>query len=178
MKAGKPRPGPDPQVDCLKAKLVDGAGTPLPGVQLIWSSRFMDGGMASDDKGIVKLAGGGVAIGGPPFMLRLAQVRGKERTYSGELDRVRGGVATVTLQPLHAITGTVKRGTEAVERFHIVGVGPGKRPYAYAGTVADGRYTVLLPRGACRVAIGTVDGELHTRTLDVQGPADAPLELK
>ncbi|MHC4957903.1 MAG: carboxypeptidase-like regulatory domain-containing protein [Planctomycetota bacterium] len=175
---GKLLAGPDPRIDCVKARLVDGAGTPLPGVQLTFSSRFMDGGLGSDDKGIVKLVGGGVAIGGPPFLLRLGNLRGKEQAFTGALKKVWGGVAIVELQPLHAVTGTVKRGDAAVEHYRIVAVGPGPTPRVFSGTVADGRYTILLPRGACRLVVGTADGKLHSSALDVQRALDHAIALK
>ncbi|MHC5052146.1 MAG: carboxypeptidase regulatory-like domain-containing protein, partial [Planctomycetota bacterium] len=143
-------PCPDPTVDCTKAKLVDEKGKPVPGVQLWWSSQWMDGGMASDEKGIVRLAGGGVAIGRPPYRLRIQSLRGKERTYRGVLQKVRGGTAIVQLLPLQTVTGTVKRGDAAVERYLLFVVGPGDAPRVYTARVEDGTYRVALPDGACR----------------------------
>ncbi len=52
IKEGARLPTAAPEVAVTKARLVDPRGTPMPGVQLIWSSRPMD----SDKEGIVLLA--------------------------------------------------------------------------------------------------------------------------
>ena len=167
-----------PLVDCLKAKLIDLDGKPVRDVQLVWSSRWMDGGMSSDREGIVKLAGGGVAIGGPPYVLRIRSLRGKERVYSGVLRKIKRGTAIVELRPLHAIRGTVKRGDAAVERYRVAVVGPGAKPLLFWGTVKDGEYTVHVPPGPCRFVIGTADGRLHDRAVDVKGGATRNFKLE
>jgi hypothetical protein len=109
-------PSPDPQVEVLTAKLVDPQGNPMQGVQLIWSTRHMDGGMDSDDEGLVKLAGGGVAIGGPPYLLRLQSLQGKQGVvYEGALKKTMKNTAIVELRPLAEVTGAVSVAEANVE---------------------------------------------------------------
>jgi hypothetical protein len=170
-------PCPDPTVDCTKAKLVDEKGKPVPGVQLWFSSQWMDGGMASDEKGIVRLAGGGVAIGRPPYRLRIQSLQGKERTYRGVLQKVRGGTAIVQLHPLQVVSGTVKRGDVAVERYLLFVVGPGATPRVYTARVEDGTYRVALPDGTCRFVVGTADGRTHEHGFEVRAGRATPHEI-
>jgi len=174
---GKVLPSPDPTVDCTKAKLVDGNGKPVPGVQLRWSSRWMDGGMASDEDGIVRLAGGGVAIGGPPYRLRVQTLEGKERTYRGQLRKVRAGTAIVELRPLQVVTGTVKRGDAAVERYVLFVVGPGATPRVYTARVEDGAFAVHLPDGTSRFVIGTADGRTQEHEFEVKAGSATTHEI-
>jgi len=69
---------------------------------------------------------------------------------------IKRGTAIIELHALHAMRGTVKRGQAAVE---------------------DGEYTVHLPPGTCRFVIGTADGRLHERALDVKGDATRNFRL-
>lgn len=170
-------PDPDPTVECTKAKLVDEQGKPVPGVQLWWSSQWMDGGTASDEKGIVRLAGGGVAIGRPPYRLRLQSLSGKERSYQGVLRKVRGGTAIVELRPLQIVRGTVKRAGAAVKRYLLFVVGPGAQPRVYTAQVEEGTYRVALPDGACRFVVGTADGRTHEQELLVEAKGAATHEI-
>jgi hypothetical protein len=174
---GKVLPCLDPTVDCTKAKLVDEKGKPVPGVQLWWSSQWMDGGMASDEDGTVRLAGGGVAIGRPPYRLRVQSLKGKERTYQGVLRKVRGGTAIVELRALRVATGTVKRGDAAVERYVLFVVGPGATPRVYTARVEDGTFTVHLPDGTCRFVFGTADGQTHEHELEVKAGSATTHEI-
>jgi hypothetical protein len=170
-------PSADPTVDCTKAKLVDENGKPMPGIRLCWSSQWMDGGLASDEKGIVRLAGGGVAIGRPPYRLRIQSLEGKERTYRGVLQKVRGGTAIVRLHPLRVVTGKVKRGGAAVERYLLFAVGPGAPPRVYPARVEKGTYRLALPDGACRLVVGTADGRTHEHALVVKAGSAAVHEI-
>jgi len=157
-------PSADPLVEVLTARLVDKSGDPVAGVQLVWSSQWMDGGMNSDADGVVKLAGGGVAIGGPPYRLRVQSLRGGRGVFEGVLTGVKRSVAVVELRPLREVRGTVRRGEGAVPcRLFVVA---GDRVYAAEGT--DGTYTVHVPPGPCRLVVGTVDGRLHESTLEVK----------
>jgi hypothetical protein len=164
---GKFMPVPDPQVDVLKAKLVDRQGNPMPGVQLTWSSRWMDGGMSSDEDGIVRLAGGGVAIGGPPYFLRLRSLEGEHAMYRGVLKKVQKKVAIVELHLLRKVTGSLKRGDLAVEKYRLFVVGPGRPGQVYHASVESGGFTVHVPDGSCRFVVGTVDGQVHDHALEV-----------
>ena len=159
--------------------VLDGQGRPVPAVrvQLLWSSQWMDGGMASDEDGIVRLAGGGVAIGGPPYRLRVQSLKGKERTYQGQLRKVRRGIAIVELRPLQVVTGTVKRGDAAVERYVLFVVGPGATPRVYTARVEDGTFAVHLPDGTCRFVIGTADGRTQEHELEVKAGSATTHEI-
>jgi hypothetical protein len=163
----------DPLVDVLKVKLVDSRGQPVRGVQLVWSSQWMDGGMDSDAEGIVRLAGGGVAIGGPPYLLRLSSLRQGTNVLAGAVKGGKGGTATVEIQPLVEVSGTVSRGGKALELYRLFGVTDGKSPRARPAAVEKGRYSVHLPEGSHRVVVGTVDGALHETTLQVP-PSGGP----
>lgn len=158
---GKFAPSADPLVDCLKVKLIDSNGQPVPDVQLIWSSRWMDGGMNSDADGVVKLAGGAVAIGGPPYLLRLQSLKGKRAVFQGMLGKVKRGVAIVELQLLLKVDGTVKRGGAALDKYRLLVVGEGTSPRVYIAGVEEGKFTLTLPAGRCRVVVGTADGKFH-----------------
>jgi hypothetical protein len=174
-------PCADPLVDSLKARLVDERGKPIPNVQLTWSSRWMDGGMNSDEDGIVRLAGGGVAIGGPPYLLRIASLKGESRMYRGVFQKVRKGAAVVVLQPLQEVTGSVRRGDAEVEHYRLFVVGPGEQPRVFWGRVEGGGFSVHVPTGQCRFVVGTVDGAMHVREVEVaasQGALPHDLKLK
>ena len=161
----------DPLVECTEARLVDPDGKPVKGVQLVWSSRWMDGGMNSDEDGFVQLAGGGVAIGGPPYLLRLTSLEGHGRAYRGVFRKVRRGAAIVEVHPLHAVRGTVKRDRGFTERCLLLVVGPGDPPRVFWGKVDGGTLTVHVPAGQCRFVFGTVDGKTHELDFDVP-PSD------
>lgn len=167
-------PCPDPIVECMQAKLVDPKGDPVRGVQLWWSSRWMDGGMNSDDDGVVKLAGGGVAIGGPPYMLRIGSLEGQAGAYGGVLKKTQRGVAIVELKPLQKVTGTVQQGEAALEKYRLLVVGPTEPLRVYMGHVEEGRYTVHVPEGRCRFVVGTLDGKTREHAFDV-APAAGPV---
>ncbi|MCK6460819.1 MAG: carboxypeptidase-like regulatory domain-containing protein [Planctomycetes bacterium] len=167
IREGARLPTADPEVEVTKAKLVDPQGTPVPSVQLIWSSQWMDGGMDSDKEGVVLLAGGGVAIGGPPYLLRLQSLRGKEGVFEGELRKTAKGTAIVELRPLAEVAGTMAKG--AAEKYVLLVVGPGDKPRVYEAQVENGRYTVHVPRGKCRFVVGTVDGKTREHAFEVQG---------
>lgn len=164
---GKFAAGPDPLVECLKVKLVDGDSNPVHAVQLLWSSRWMDGGMNSDEQGMVKLAGGGVGIGGPPYFLRLTSLKGGQGMYGGVLKKVRKGIAIVEIHALHGVKGRVLREETPVEHYRLFIVGPGETPRVYWANVADGEYTAHLPAGTCRFIVGTADARLHTHEYEV-----------
>lgn len=162
-------PSPDPMVEVLTAKLVDPQGNPMAGVQLIWSSRHMDGGMDSDRDGLVKLAGGGVAIGGPPYLLRLQSLSSKQGAYEGALKKTLKGTAVVELRPLAEVTGTVSVAKANVDKYLLLVVGPGEKPRVYTAAVENGKFTAHLPRGKCRFVVGTADGKTREHAFDVEG---------
>ena len=173
---GKYLRSPDPMVDCITVKLVNADGDPVSGIQLIWSTMHMDGGMNSDDKGIVKLAGGGVAIGGPPYRLRLRSLKGRRGQFEGSLQKIKKGIAVVQVQPLHEVKGTVKRGDAAVEHYRLFAVGPGQSPRVYWPTRKKGAFTIHLPAGKCRFVIGTVDGKTQEHAVEIK-PDQPRLEV-
>jgi hypothetical protein len=177
---GKFLPSPDPQVDVYKAKLVDQQGNAVPSVQLIWSSRWMDGGMNSDAEGLVKLAGGGVAIGDKPYYLRLKSLKGERAMYGGVLKAVKRGVAVVEVHPLKKVTGSVTRNNAALDKYRLLVVGPGQPARVYEAFVENGTFTVHVPEGKCRFVAGTADGTLHPQEVEVKadGPETLDLQLK
>jgi hypothetical protein len=177
IKEGARLPTADPEVEVTSVKLVDPQGSPMPGVQLIWSSAWMDGGMDSDKEGVVLLAGGGVAIGGPPYLLRLQSLRGKEGVFEGAIKKTLKNVAVVELRPLAEVTGTVTVAKAAAEKYVLLVVGPGEKPRVYAAQVENGRYTVHVPRGKCRFVVGTVDGKTREHAFDVQGGSPVAHEI-
>jgi hypothetical protein len=163
-------PSPDPQVEVTAAKLVDPQGSPMQGVQLIWSSRFMDGGMDSDADGLVKLAGGGVAIGAPPYLLRLQSLKGRQGAFfEGALKKTTKGTAIVELRPLAEVTGSVSIAKAGVEKYLLLVVGPGDKPRVYTASVENGKFKVFVPRGKCRFVVGTADGKTREHAFDVEG---------
>lgn len=174
---GKFLPTADPQVDVTKARLVDAQGKPVPKVQLSWSSRWMDGGMSSDEDGIVKLAGGGVAIGRPPYYLRLSHLRAEQGAFRGVFKKVKRGVAIVELQPLREVKGTVNRAGAAVEKYRLIVVGPGEPARIRLANVEDGAFNVWVPDGNCRFVIGTVDGKVQEQAVAVT-PDSGTLEIQ
>lgn len=180
IKEGVRLPTPDPEVDCTKAQLVDAKGKPMPGVQLIWSSPWMDGGLDSDDDGVVLLAGGGVAIGSPPYILRLQTLRSKEGVFEGELRKKTKSMVIVELRPITEVAGAVANGDAKVESYRLLVVGPGDKPRVYMAQVEGGRYTVHLPRGKCRFVVGTVDGKMHEHEFEVPdgGPVAHDIALE
>jgi hypothetical protein len=167
----------DPLVDVTRVRLVGSEGRPVAGVQLVWSSRWMDGGMDSDAEGIVRLAGGGVAIGGPPYRLRTGALGGDETPYHGVLKGERGGVAVVEIHPLVAVSGTVSVGGKPAPLYRLHAVTGGKAPRVRTATVEKGRYAVRLPEGTSRVVVVTPDGVLHEGSLDVAGSDAATHDL-
>ncbi|MCI0342233.1 MAG: carboxypeptidase-like regulatory domain-containing protein [Planctomycetales bacterium] len=160
-------PGEDPLVDCTKVKLVDSQGRPVPEVQLIWSSAWMDGGMNSDEKGVVLLMGGGVAIGGPPYRLRLASLSGKDAQYGGTLKAARGSTATVELRPLREVTGTVRLGKSTLADYLVLGATSGKTGRVYWGRVEAGRFRIHVPEGPVKLVVGAASGKSFDHDLDV-----------
>jgi hypothetical protein len=161
-------PVADPLVDVLRVRLVDSDGRPMRGVQFSWSSQWMDGGMNSDEEGIVRLAGGGVAIGGPPYRLRLSDLRLGTSVFRGAVTGGgKGGVATVQLESLSEVTGTVSVGGKARDLYRLYAVTDGKAPRAHTATVEKGRYSIHLPEGSCRIVILTADARLHEGTVQV-----------
>jgi hypothetical protein len=167
-------PVADPLVDVLKVRLVNADGRPVSGVQFIWSSRWGDGGMDSDAEGIVRMAGGGVAIGGPPYRLRLANLRQGTSAFRGVLKAGRGGTAIVEVHPLVEVGGTVSHRGKAVDLYRLyVVTDDGKTSRVFPATVEKGRYSVHLPDGSWRVVVVTADGVLHETTLQV-APSGSP----
>jgi hypothetical protein len=167
-------PVADPLVDDLEVRLVNADGRPVAGVQLVWSSQWMDGGMNSDEEGIVRLAGGGVAIGGPPYRLRLGNLRQGASGFRGVLKADKGGRATVEVHPLVDVSGTVSLGGKPVDLYRLYAVtDDGKTPRVVTAGVEKGRYALALPDGPCRVVVVTVDGKRHETTIPV-APAESP----
>ena len=173
---GKYLPSPDPMVDCITAKLVDADGKPVSGVQLIWSSLHMDGGMNSNNDGIVKLAGGGVAIGGPPYRLRLKSLKGQRGAFEGTFQKIKKGIAIVELQPLNEIKGIVKRGNAPLDQYRLFVVGPRQTPRVYRPKREEGTFTIHLPAGKCRFVVGTVDGKTQEHLVEIK-PGQRQIEL-
>ena len=162
-------PDADPLVDVLKVRLVDASGRPVRDVQFVWSSQWMDGGTSSDEDGVVRLAGGGVAIGGPPYRLRLRALQSEGGAWRGVLAGVRGGTATVTLDPLVEVTGTVSLGGRALDPYRLHAVADDRPVRLRTASVEKGRYSIRLPPGRSRLVVATVDGTLHEASLDVAG---------
>jgi hypothetical protein len=163
----------DPLIDARKALLVDERKRPLSGVRLAWSSPWMAGSIPSDDKGIVLLVGGGVAIGLPPFRLRLCSLEGEDVRYWGELKRVSRGCAHVLLHRLVRVTGTVKRGEEVLKDFVLLGTSAQDPPRIYTGREEEGLYSIHLPAGKAVLAFGTADGAVHRHEIEIDPSKDA-----
>jgi hypothetical protein len=180
IKEGVTLPSPDPKVEVTTAKLVDPQGTPVPEVQLIWSSQWMDGGMNSDALGLVKLAGGGVAIGGPPYLLRLQSLAAKAGAFEGVLLKTLKNTAIVELRPLAEVTGSVSVAKANVEKYVLLVVGPGEKPRVYTASVENGKFKVHVPRGKCRFVVGTADAKVREHAFDVQAgsPIAHDIELE
>jgi len=159
----------DPLVEVTKVKLVDEKGTPIAGVQMWWSSRWMDGGMNSDGDGIIKLAGGGVAIGGPPYILILRSLNREKSPLLGTYKKIKKGAAIVEVSEPREITGTVALGNEPVAQYRVAVVHTASKRVFHA-VMVDGKYKVHLPEGKCRFVVGMADGKLREKEIDVQSP--------
>lgn len=166
----------DPLVEVTKVKLVDPDGLPLTGVQMWWSSRFMDGGMNSDREGVIKLAGGGVAIGAPPYILILRSLNREKVPLLGTYKKVKKGTALVEVTELRKVTGTLKVGGEPLEHYRIAAVGPPDKRVFHAN-VESGTFTIHLPEGKSRLVIGTVDGKLREKQVEVKA-VNQPVEIE
>jgi hypothetical protein len=172
-------PVADPLVDVLRVRLVDPRGRPVKGVQFVWSSQWGDGGMSSDDEGIVRLAGGGVAIGGPPYLLRLSYLQQDTNRLRGVVKGEKGGTVTVEVNALAEVSGTVTLARKRLDLYRLYAVVGDKRPQVLAAKVEKGRYSLHLPEGSHRIVVGAVDGTLHETTLQVgaAGPQTQDLVL-
>ena len=138
----------------------------------------MDGGMDSDEEGLVRLAGGGVAIGGPPYLLRLQSLKGKRGFFEGALKKTVKGTAVVEVRPLAEVTGSVSVAKAGVEKYRLLVVGPGERPRVYdTASVENGKFTVFVPRGKCRFVVGTPDGMTREEAFDVEGGSPVAHDL-
>lgn len=168
--------GPDPLVDARIARVVDETDWPMENVRLTWSSPWADGQAASSLNGEVRLFGGGVSIGGPPFLLRMGRLEGPEGAYAGSLVGIEGEVATVRLTPLRKIEGTLTRRGEPLGPARLSFRTGGEDGRVYSGRLEDGRYELEVPPGPGEIFVLTASGTFVRRALTVE-PGDESLEL-
>lgn len=162
--------GADPLVDVRKVRLLDQDKKPLKGMMFCWSAPWMDGGMKADEEGEVLLEGGAVAIGPPPFLLRLGSVGGgfgDDPGFLGKFVGVQRGTAvieaSVALEPLLV---TVARGGNRVEHFQAFAVTGGNEPRVWHAKLESGARRFLLPPGPVRLVVGTADGRITENVLE------------
>jgi hypothetical protein len=159
--------GADPFLDVRKVRLVDADGKPVRGVKMAWSGPSMDGWMPSDAEGEIPLVGGGVAIGPPPFVLRLASVGiDQEEKFLGELVEIERGTAIVRVaEPLEELTVRVTRAGAPVSDFGLWAV-TGEEDEARVWHGRDGgEHTVRVPCSELRLVVLTPDGVVHAERL-------------
>lgn len=171
-----PPEGPDPLVDARTARLVDDTDWPMEGVRLTWSSPWADGRSPSSLNGEVRLFGGGVSIGGPPFLLRLGKLEGPDRSYAGRLVGTEGEVATVCLTPLRKIEGALTRRGGPLGPVRLTFRTGGEDGRVYRGRIEDGQYELEVPPGPGEILVQTVEGSLVRRPLTVE-PGDEPFTM-
>jgi hypothetical protein len=162
--------GADPLVDVRKVRLVGKDKKPMAGTQFCWSSPWMDGGMATDEEGEVLLDGGGVAIGPPPFVLRLAYVGGgfgDDPGFLGKLVGVQRGTAVIEASlVLDPLLLTVTRAGSRLDPFQALAVTGGDEPRVWQAKLENGVLRFLVPPGPVRLVVGTADGRICEATLD------------
>ena len=182
-----PRQGP--MVDVRSVVLVDDERKPVPDVRLEWTSRYMWGAMPSDENGEVKLIGGGVSIGGPPYRLLLSDLEGEDGHYWGWLKKVSRGQAVVQVERTYPVTGRVLSKQGKLSSFLVWGIveapdGPLAQLTNAAWErrrVTDGSFALFLPAGEHRIAIGAPDGTLRIFPCQVsteEEPQELTLELE
>jgi hypothetical protein len=164
--------GPDPLVDATEVKMVDGKGKPFPRVNMWWRSPWMDGGMNADGDGIIRMVGGGVAIGPPPFVLILNSTTVDNKPHYGTLLRIRGKTATVQVRPCIRVNGTVRRGREPVADFSVLLRTADRAPRVYGGQVRAGRFDVTVPPGEHTLFVILPSGEVEERKVEVKEGED------
>jgi len=168
--------GWEPLVDVMRVQFVNEKGEALAGINMWWSSRFMSGAMDSDGAGETKLAGGGVAIGGPPYVLHLSSIQRDKVPLFGELQKVKRGVAIVEIREIPKLKGTLKIAGKPVDHYRVVVIGPPDERIVHA-TVEAGQFEVYAPLGKCRIVVGTADGKLREKEIDVTN-LEIPLHLE
>lgn len=155
--------GADPMIDVARIKLVDEAGEPMEGTSFTWVGPQMFGRMIADEEGEVLLAGGAVAIGPPPFVLRLGLIGvDQEERYLGRLVNVKRGTANVeVVARLQKLRIGLRRDGNYERRFKIFAVSGDDPPRVWQGQSLDGDYELFVPPGLLKLYVGTLDGELH-----------------
>ena len=165
--------GADPLVDVRRVKLVGTDKKPLVKTMFCWSSPWMDGGMPADEEGEVQLEGGGVAIGPPPFVLRLGSVGGgfgQEPTHLGKLVGIQRGTAVVEAAlALEPLTLRVLRSASPIEAFQAFAVTGADEPRVWHGKLEGGAARFLVPPGPLRLFVGTADGRVTEQAYE-KGP--------
>lgn len=155
--------GADPLVDVAKVRLVDESGEPMADISFTWNGPRMWGGMHTDDEGVVLMAGGNVAIGPPPFVLRLGRIGADQgQRYLGRLVNVKRGTANVeVVARLQKLRVALRRNGKFVRRFKLFAVTGGDSQRVWQGQSVDGDYELYVPPGPLKLFLGTLDGELH-----------------
>lgn len=159
--------GADPLVDAQKIRLVGADKKPVAGRKMAWSAPHMDGWMASDDKGEIAMVGGGVMIGPPPFVLRLASVGiDQEERFLGRFVGVKSGAALVELGPqLEVLRVRVSRGGRPASVQLFAQSGSDEEARVWFAKLEGDAYRLLVPPGELRLVLAASDGKLHEETL-------------
>ncbi len=165
-----PQPAPafrHHEVRAERARLVDPAGAPLPGLRLDFSTPSAGARCTSDAKGELLMKGDGLYIGEPPFRLYLGDI---ERASDGKrfqgVASERGDTVVITVTPKTKVRLSFRKAAAPVADLVVVA-----RPREPAEGIIfkkqAGTFENWLPPGRVRLLLGTVQGTVIEKDLDV-----------
>jgi hypothetical protein len=156
-----------PELNVSLIRLVDKEGKPLSGYRFTFSTPAADAQGGTDDNGELRLKGGGLYIGEPPFRMYLDDIErvSDEKRFFGTASE-RGDTATITVSPMTRVRLSFQRAASPVR--DLVVLAKGREPSTWASLEQkDAEFEGWLPPGRCRVHLGTVQGTLVEKELDV-----------
>jgi hypothetical protein len=156
-----------PEVNATRVRLVDPRGKPLPGFRFTFSTPSADGQCVSDEKGELLMKGGGILIGGPPFRLYLNDIeRDSDKSHYFGTAAEQGDTVTVTLAPLTHVRLSFRTSDSPVTDLVVIA----KVQNGSTWLILDpdeGTFENRLPPGRARLLVGTVQGSVIEKDLDV-----------
>jgi len=156
-----------PELPVTRVRLVDKEGKPQSGYRFTFSTPAADAQGATDENGELRLHGGSISIGSPPFRVYLDDIErvSDERRYFGTAS-VSGDTAIVTISPMTKVHLSFQRSASSVT--DLVVLAKAREPSVW-GVLdeKDGTFEGWLPPGRCRLGLGTVQGTLLEKDLDV-----------
>ncbi|KAA3609577.1 MAG: hypothetical protein DWQ01_09615 [Planctomycetota bacterium] len=172
----------DPMVDTSKVVIQDASGKPQKGVRMWWSAPHLDGANRTNEDGEIRMAGGNVSIGPPPFVLRLASLEKGDQRFLGEFRRVKRGRAYVRMtEPLYLVKGQVTWQGEGTPYHLVYARTQGKNPRHWWKNLGEveidkskGEFYFYLPEGEHQILASSVDGEVLVHDLVVTASEETP----